>query len=79
MFSVYLGSFEAEARAYGDGNANPDEISLLSIKACPECSAPIEKNGGCNHMGCWQCGSYFCWQCGKPIFECMQTRCGMKD
>ncbi|GFU33438.1 ATP-dependent RNA helicase DEAH12, chloroplastic [Nephila pilipes] len=32
-------------------------------KMCPNCSSPIEKNGGCNHMTCWKCKSHMCWLC----------------
>jgi ariadne-1 len=41
------------------------------IKSCPKCSVLIEKNGGCNHMGCTRCGHEFCWIClgdGKKKF-----------
>jgi ariadne-1 len=31
---------------------------------CGRCNAPIEKNGGCNHMTCSQCHYEFCWICG---------------
>eukprot|EP00054_Salpingoeca_dolichothecata_P011698 m.64893 g.64893 ORF g.64893 m.64893 type:complete len:537 (-) comp19587_c0_seq1:54-1664(-) len=36
-------------------------------KACPSCKAQIEKDGGCNKMTCFKCGTYFCWLCGKSI------------
>ncbi|XP_054715382.1 uncharacterized protein LOC129224860 [Uloborus diversus] len=32
-------------------------------KICPSCSAPIEKNEGCNHMTCWKCKTHMCWLC----------------
>eukprot|EP00546_Thalassionema_frauenfeldii_P009930 CAMPEP_0178920662 /NCGR_PEP_ID=MMETSP0786-20121207/15126_1 /TAXON_ID=186022 /ORGANISM="Thalassionema frauenfeldii, Strain CCMP 1798" /LENGTH=669 /DNA_ID=CAMNT_0020594747 /DNA_START=1500 /DNA_END=3509 /DNA_ORIENTATION=+ len=34
-----------------------------NTKACPGCNVPIEKNHGCNHMQCSQCGFDFCWIC----------------
>ena len=33
-------------------------------KICPKCSAPIEKNGGCQHVACI-CGAHICWRCMK--------------
>ncbi|KAD6454205.1 hypothetical protein E3N88_08911 [Mikania micrantha] len=32
-------------------------------KPCPKCHKPVEKNGGCNLVGCI-CGQAFCWLCG---------------
>jgi len=32
-----------------------------NAKPCPGCQAPIEKNGGCNHMTCSSCRHEFCW------------------
>jgi ariadne-1 len=32
-------------------------------KPCPGCDAPIEKNGGCNHVHCSLCQTDFCWIC----------------
>ncbi|KAF1762445.1 hypothetical protein GCK72_010707 [Caenorhabditis remanei] len=36
-----------------------------NTKDCPKCSAPIEKNGGCNYMRCenTRCRYEFCWMC----------------
>lgn len=34
-----------------------------NAKFCPSCKVPIEKNDGCNHMTCSQCGADFCWLC----------------
>jgi len=38
------------------------ERTILCPNPC--CGAPIEKNGGCNHMTCQHCKANFCWQCG---------------
>ncbi|KIJ58828.1 hypothetical protein HYDPIDRAFT_33790 [Hydnomerulius pinastri MD-312] len=32
------------------------------VKKCPQCSVPIEKLEGCNHMTC-RCGAHICWRC----------------
>jgi ariadne-1 len=46
---------------------------LANTKKCPECRAPIEKNGGCMHMSCKKnsggCGYEFCWLCRGPWSE----------
>jgi len=42
------------------GEVDDDETWVeLNTKACPKCSFPIEKNGGCIHMTC-KCGHEFC-------------------
>ncbi|BDA50235.1 probable Ankyrin repeat and IBR domain-containing protein 1 [Coccomyxa sp. Obi] len=35
-----------------------------NTKPCGGCGAPIQKNGGCNHMVCSRCRRHFCWVCG---------------
>lgn len=46
---------------------------LGNTKKCPNCRAPIEKNGGCMHMSCKKnaggCGYEFCWLCRGPWSE----------
>jgi hypothetical protein len=32
-----------------------------NTKPCCGCGAPIQKNGGCNHMICSRCRRHFCW------------------
>eukprot|EP00042_Codosiga_hollandica_P058537 m.884245 g.884245 ORF g.884245 m.884245 type:complete len:411 (-) comp59889_c0_seq3:95-1327(-) len=39
----------------------------VHTKDCPECRAPMQKNGGCPHMTC-RCGHQFCWDCMRPWF-----------
>lgn len=34
-----------------------------SIKRCPICRVPIERNDGCAQMMCKQCKHVFCWYC----------------
>ncbi|KAL4463271.1 hypothetical protein ABPG74_007272 [Tetrahymena malaccensis] len=36
---------------------------IQNTKACPSCKSPVEKNGGCQHMKCWNCQTRFCWAC----------------
>eukprot|EP00026_Physarum_polycephalum_P005402 Phypoly_transcript_05436.p2 GENE.Phypoly_transcript_05436~~Phypoly_transcript_05436.p2 ORF type:complete len:251 (+),score=43.97 Phypoly_transcript_05436:964-1716(+) len=46
---------------------------IANTKKCPECRAPIEKNGGGMHMSCKKnsggCGYEFCWLCRGPWSE----------
>jgi len=36
-----------------------------NTKDCPKCQVAVEKNGGCMHMTCRQCGYEWCWLCLK--------------
>ncbi|XP_069708301.1 E3 ubiquitin-protein ligase parkin isoform X2 [Phaenicophaeus curvirostris] len=42
------------------------ETIKKTTKPCPNCSIPVEKNGGCMHMKCPrpQCRFEWCWNCG---------------
>lgn len=42
-------------------------MQTADFKQCEQCSSPIEKNGGCNHMTCTHCKFEFCWICGSPF------------
>lgn len=42
---------------------------LENTKKCPKCMTRIEKNQGCNKVGCKQCGYNFCWICQGPWTE----------
>lgn len=41
--------------------------SCDSIKKCPFCSIPIEKDSGCAQMMCKRCKHVFCWYCLSPL------------
>lgn len=43
-------------------NLASEEWIRMHTKACPSCKAPIEKDGGGNHMTCI-CKHQFCWLC----------------
>jgi ariadne-1 len=38
---------------------------VQNTKPCPKCKKSIEKDGGCNYIGC-RCGYGFCWICLGP-------------
>ena len=40
---------------------------VTHTKRCPNCHVQIEKNSGCEHMTCRNCGYYFCWVCKKHL------------
>lgn len=51
-------------------NARANELFEESLvrngwKRCPNCTAVIEKNEGCDHMTCKKCKCNFCFVCGK--------------
>ena len=39
------------------------------VRRCPKCQAPIEKNGGCDHVSCTRCGRHFDWASSQPAGE----------
>ena len=36
---------------------------VCSVKKCPNCKYPMEKDGGCQYMQCHKCSHLFCWNC----------------
>ncbi|XP_040569364.1 uncharacterized protein [Lepeophtheirus salmonis] len=46
----------------GEKNDIKELIKKGVVKLCPNCKAPIEKNGGCLLVSC-RCGACLCWFC----------------
>lgn len=44
--------------------ASASTVKRIS-KPCPQCKAPIEKDGGCNHISCISCRYEWCWLCDQ--------------
>ena len=75
---------------FSDFKDDPDEAAFFAwrrqndVRKCPKvgCGAPIEKNGGCNHITCRKCDSHICWVCmkvfssGSPVYEHMRAEHG---
>ncbi|CAE7367302.1 PSMD1 [Symbiodinium sp. CCMP2592] len=53
-------TWEANADGTDDDGKKPN-FDGTRVRKCPKCQAPIEKNGGCNHMHCTRCGRHFDW------------------
>lgn len=56
-------------------------MELMEWFQCPRCHICIEKNGGCNHMQCYNCKHDFCWMClgdwkshGSEYYECSRYK-----
>ena len=69
----YHGGISCEMYKSGE---NGDELlkkwmqkNLRDRKHCPNCKAPIEKHGGCNHVTCAQCKTDICWLCLKVFIS----------
>jgi hypothetical protein len=58
-----------------DGEYKNMEWLLCHTRPCPKCKFPIEKSGGCNHVWCSMCPTYFCWICGGLGNECNAYQC----
>mgnify|MGYP000732673894 CR=1 FL=1 len=62
--------------------SDADHSSVIWItefsKPCPTCRAPIQKDGGCDHVLCRACKISFCYRCLVPIknavHECKPLR-----
>ena len=51
-------------RAQSAANKESMRVIAATTVRCPSCSAPVEKESGCNHMQCTQCECEFCFLCG---------------
>lgn len=69
-------SFRRQTKKYQEivANSGDNRVTSVSVRRCPWCRYPIEKDGGCPHMSCSKCHGEFCWIClsvfGSGIHEC---------
>ncbi|CAD6444579.1 c4d4a93d-0df2-44c8-ae35-bdf68069c3f8 [Sclerotinia trifoliorum] len=64
---------DSTKRHRGEEEKSREEVRKISV-ACPRCSAPIQKKGGCAHIKCVsrggsgnaKCGYEFCYYCLVP-------------
>jgi len=65
---------DADCQSVEEKGRNESDVLSENYKkkmchACPSCSSPIEKNGGCPHMTCRKCDYEFCWICNGSYFK----------
>lgn len=46
-----------------------EEYLKMYTSPCPTCSAPCQKQMGCNHMKCFKCDTHFCYLCSSWLSE----------
>jgi len=63
---------------YSDDEEASVQWLLKFTQDCPKCSAPIQKNGGCNHMSCRKCLHQYCWVC-KDTWAASHYNCSKSD
>jgi hypothetical protein len=59
--------------------ATTEDLLRELTRTCPKCHIKIQKNGGCNHMTCVQCGTEFCWVCGEKWASHKPQTCSLFD
>ncbi|KAF2736038.1 hypothetical protein EJ04DRAFT_394014, partial [Polyplosphaeria fusca] len=52
-------------KAFKEDNVFKQWKQANDVRDCPNCSTPIQKTFGCNHMNCGNCRSHICWYCMK--------------
>ena len=57
---------EAPALSQREQRAFRRAAVRLDLRLCPSCDAPVQKNGGCNHIRC-RCGADFQWSRAKSV------------
>ena len=63
---------EAPALSQQEQRAFRRAAKRLDLRLCPSCDAPVQKNGGCNHIRC-RCGADFQWSRAKPVAKKSRT------
>jgi hypothetical protein len=64
----------------GGGGGRTEDVATqqwktINTRNCPNCSSPIMKDGGCNHVKCTKCRIEFCWACMQSRSRCLAYQC----
>jgi hypothetical protein len=59
--------FQMQSRRKDISEEKVEEMRQNNLAYCPNCPALIQKEAGCDHMDCSQCGTAFCWVCNMIL------------
>jgi len=72
-------SCRRHALGFGVAQQQNEQWVKSNSKPCPQCRAPITKDGGCNYMRCRSCQHEFCWVCSAHLPNHLAHHCPRRD